>query len=143
MKKTLATILSIVMGVFILVGCDIKSKPISQTKTVSAEEIFTTLQEEGLTINDLEVYTADNDPNSLLGRPNQYVSKANFEFGSVETFKTEKDLKTRKEYIESVTQNMPALTEYMIVNGLYLLRLNKDLTPDQVSEFETAFMIIK
>lgn len=143
MKKKLAMILSIIVGAFVLVGCGPSSEQISQTKTFSAEEIFTILQEEGLTINDLEVYTTENDPNSLLGRPNQYVSKANFEFGSIETFKTEKDLKTRKEYIESVTQNMPALTEYMVVNGLYLLRLDKDLTPDQVSEFEVVFNTIK
>jgi hypothetical protein len=38
---------------------------------------------------------------------------------------------------------MPVLTEYLLVNGNCLLRLNKALTSDQLEEYKEAFMKVK
>ena len=128
----------------------------SVPKVLSAEEISNDLKGSSLAIDNIVVYTADTDVNHLLGKPGQYISKANFadttleqfdkanpKGGIVETFSNSKDLNARKDYIESIEQQMPALLETFVVNGNYLLRLNKDLTIDQVTAYKNAFMALK
>src|SRR5215218_5699616 len=85
----------------------------------SADEVLQALKDEELPIGESVAYTAKNDPNDLLGRPNQYTSKVTFEDtrlkpdpmadkfdvqngGSIEVFENQDDAITRKEYIESI-----------------------------------------
>lgn len=156
MKKLLTNLLLVVL-VFTFAGCSKSGpKPAVSTPQLTAEEISSKLKSQSLPIDNVIVYTEETDLNKLLGRPGQYISKVNFADttleqtgtddpvgGSIETFKNSKDLRTRKEYIESVTESMPAFTEYMIVNGNYLLRLNKGLTPEQMNKYKEAFMKLK
>lgn len=128
----------------------------NQKPSMTAEQISTNLKEANIPIDNVIVYTEETDVNKLLGRPNQYISKVNFadtrlkqydiknpKGGSIETFKNTKDLKARKAYIESVTKASPLYMEYIFDNGKYLLRLDKDLTNDQVNKYKEAFMSIK
>lgn len=101
--------------------------------------------------------TADNDPNHLLGRPNQYTSKVTFtdsrikaadvEYtkpgdvdrgGAVEVFGSAADAQARAKYIQAVTKSMPALAEYDYVHGSVLVRVSHYLTPDQAATYKGA-----
>ncbi|MFB8183280.1 hypothetical protein ACFC8N_46385 [Streptomyces sp. NPDC055966] len=101
--------------------------------------------------------TADNDPNHLLGRPNQYTSKVTFtdsrikaadvegtkpgdvdRGGAVEVFADPADAATRAKYIQAVTKSMPALAEYDYVHGTVLVRVSHYLTPAQASAYKKA-----
>ncbi|SDK29775.1 hypothetical protein SAMN04488074_10595 [Lentzea albidocapillata subsp. violacea] len=104
-----------------------------------------------------KVFTAEDDPNRQLGRPNSYTSKTFFtdsriaaellEFakendplrgGSVEVFETEALATARKNYIQEFGKTTPLLAEYNYVVGGVLLRVSKELTPAQAKEYETA-----
>jgi len=157
MKKSpvIVLMLGLLFFMFMLAGC---SKEVSVPKKVdlTAEQITTKLKEAKVPVTNVIVYTEQNDENKLLGRPNQYVSKVNFadsrieqldetnpKGGSIETFSNTKDLNNRKTYIETFVNSNPAFTEYLIVNGNYLLRLHKDLTGTQVEEYKQVFAGLK
>jgi len=165
MKKIIISFVLSICLILALVGCDNKYSPFTvgasagttaSVKPLSAGEITSKLQDAHLPITGVVVYTDETDDNKLLGRPNQYISKANFadtrlsqvditdpDGGSVETFKNASNLTARKTYIEKIFKDSPMFTEYLIVNGNYLLRLNKDLTAAQVEEYKTAFMAVE
>jgi hypothetical protein len=101
--------------------------------------------------------TADNDPNHLLGRPNQYTSKVTFtdsrikasdvEYtkpgdvdrgGAIEVFGSPSDAQIRAKYIQAVTKSMPALAEYDYVHGTAVVRVSHFLTPAQAAVYKTA-----
>ena len=101
--------------------------------------------------------TAENDPNHLLGRPNQYTSKVTFtdsrikaadvagtekgdveRGGAIEVFGSPADAAARAKYIQAVTKSMPALTEYDYVHGTVLIRVSHYLTPAQAASYKTA-----
>jgi hypothetical protein len=104
------------------------------------------------------VYSAQTDPNQLLGTPNLYVSKAAFTDtridpaqaketeigsvelgGSVEVFLDEADARARKQYIDETIADLPIdVSEYSYVRGPVLLRLSRRLTPEQAAEYESA-----
>ncbi|WP_435841444.1 hypothetical protein [Streptomyces gardneri] len=103
------------------------------------------------------VVTEDNDPNNLLGRPNQYTSKITFTDsrikagdvtgadpgrvelgGAIEVFTTAADAQARADYIQKVTKGMPMLVEYDYVSGPVLLRVSRYLTPTQVADDKTG-----
>lgn len=141
------------------------STSVKNTKT--AEEIVNELKANISFIGNIVVYTEETDLNNLLGRPNQYISKATFqdtrleqvnidnEFlteeerkeptgGTVEVFNNEEDMLKRKQYVESITSSISALSEYIYTRGNVLLRLEHELTPEQAKEYEEAlYEIIK
>ena len=101
--------------------------------------------------------TAENDPNHLLGRPNQYTSKVTFtdsrikaadvtgtekgdveRGGAIEVFGGPADAAARAKYIQAVTKSMPALTEYDYVHGTVVIRVSHYLTPAQAASYKTA-----
>lgn len=101
--------------------------------------------------------TAESDPNHLLGRPHQYTSKITFtdsripttdtdglkaddlqRGGSIETFATPADAKTRHDYIQAATSTIPALTEYGYLHGTTLIRVSRLLAPAQAGDYEKA-----
>ena len=112
----------------------------------------------GLPLGDVEVYTAETDPNGLIGQPGGYVSKLNFQDtrlevtgypfntengGSVEVFPTAVLATASKDYIQALATKDPLYAEYDYVNGPILLRLSKRLTPEQVAEYEQALKAIR
>lgn len=100
------------------------------------------------------MYSVDNDPNHLLGRPHQYTSKANWHDtrlklssgldvsggGSIESFANVDDLHARGDYVGRITRSAAVYAEYEYtsISGLFLLRLGHELTPDQASGYTSA-----
>ncbi|MFD8726160.1 hypothetical protein ACFV2H_51720 [Streptomyces sp. NPDC059629] len=103
------------------------------------------------------IVTAENDPNHLLGRPNQYTSKVTFtdsrikasdvegtdkddvdRGGAVEVFADAAGAQARAKYIETIIKSMPAFTEYDYVQGTTLVRVSQYLTPAQAGEYKAA-----
>jgi len=120
----------------------------------SAREVTKHLKASGLPIGKVTTYSASSDPNDLLGRPKQYVAKANFrdrradndgdkevdaaEGGSVEVFVDEGAAKTREEYLRAISESGPLFAEYVYRDGLVLLRVSSELTPNQAGAYEEA-----
>ncbi|KIZ16813.1 hypothetical protein [Streptomyces natalensis] len=106
--------------------------------------------------------TAANDPNHLLGRPNQYTSKIAFADsqipakdtepggakmyktgdvqlgGSVEVFSSPGDAAARTKYVAAVTKTVQWFAEYDYQHGDIVLRLSHLLTPDQAAKYKAA-----
>lgn len=160
MKKILYLLTILLM--FAVLGCGASAsvaptKEAPQVKLKTAEEISTTLKAKGLLIGTVVVYTAETDPNKLLGRPNQYTGKVKFadasinqpegkdpKGGSVEFFTNAADVKARKEYIDGIGKKLgPLFIEYSYINGTALLRLDSELTPDQAAQYEKIYMELK
>lgn len=105
------------------------------------------------------VYTADTDPNHLLGKPNSYTSEATFtdnrispadtagvrpgsiqKGGSVEVFANASSATIRQQRLAQLEKNAPLLaSEYTFTDGPALLRVSGRLTPAQAAEYATAF----
>lgn len=108
-------------------------------------------------------FDAKTDPNKQLGRPNQYIEKVSwpdpqidpkfesdgyydpdtdpteFKGGTIEKFKNSSDLNRRFTYIKNITLSMPTYNQYMYKKGLFLMRLDKELTPTQAKKYEKEF----
>lgn len=137
MKKIFSALLCSLL-LFAMVGCG------SSKTALTAEQYGDKLKEAGVAIDNVEVTTAENDKNELLGRPNGYTSKINFDNGSIEVFNDKEDATNRKEYIDNIGKKMPLVAEYSYINDAgVLLRINKKVTPDDAKKYEEAFMKIK
>ena len=111
------------------------------------EDVINAFKDAGLPIGVVVVYDEATDPNSLLGRPNQYIAKASWEDtrieqygdsprgGTVEIFDSTKALNDREEYLEQFV-TMPMFLQYMYKHKNMLVRIEGDLTPSQAKEYE-------
>ncbi len=120
----------------------------------TSTEVLAILKAAGAPIGTVTVFTAENDPNKLLGRPGQYVAKFNFVDtrleqpkgeivgGTIESFSNGDDLQRRLEYVKGISQSSPMFVEYEYTNGLMLLRLSGDLTPEQAEEYDSVFQSV-
>jgi hypothetical protein len=121
----------------------------------TADQIVQALKQ-SLPIGDSFSYTADNDPNHLLGRPGQYISKVNWidttltttntgadisvgDGGSIETFASLTDANARFTYIQGISRSSALFAEYEYQEGPYILRVSKAFTPDQAQAYDAAF----
>lgn len=105
----------------------------------------------------VKAYTAADDPNHMLGRPNGYTSKTAFadsrvpadqveglasdaveRGGSVEVYPDEAGAKARMDYIQTIGKSLPMASEYDYLAGPVLVRVSRILTPDQAKEYEAA-----
>ncbi|MGW1464846.1 hypothetical protein ACWCPT_10935 [Streptomyces sp. NPDC002308] len=126
-------------------------------KELTADDVFKTLSGQVASAELSGVVTEDNDPNHLLGRPNQYTGKVTFTDsrikadnvagadsgsvelgGAIEVFATAADSQARAEYIQTVTKGLPTLAEYDYVSGTVLIRVSHYLTPAQAAEYKAA-----
>ncbi|MFF9178669.1 hypothetical protein [Streptomyces sp. NPDC014793] len=133
------------------------AKPVPPQEPVTARQVLAKLSDQVGAAKLNTVVTAENDPNKLLGRPQQYTSKVTFtdsriaasdvvgldkddslRGGAVEVFGTAGDAKARSDYIQSVTKSMPALAEYHYLDGPVLVRVSHYLTPKQAGEYKAA-----
>lgn len=128
------------------------TETIEQTdEMLTANDVLTYLQEKCSNIGNYVEYTEETDTNQLLGRPNQYTSKINVAdtrveqtnpddpIGfSIEVFSNSEDALARQEYIGSIIEQMPMMSEYDYINDYILIRVNKSLTPSQAEEYENA-----
>jgi hypothetical protein len=131
------------------------------SEALTAEQVTQKLAEKVPSVTLTKAYTAEDDPNKLLGRPGQYTSKTAFadsrvpkeglpadntqteHGGGVEVFPDEAGANARKELIQKLGQSMGGLiAEYDYVKGGVLVRVSSKLTPDQAKEYETALSAI-
>jgi len=154
LQKILVVVILLLFA-FIFAGCNgskqvTSNKPIQKEKSVyTASEVLQALKKANLPIGKYEEYTAKTNTNKLLGRPNQYTGKINFEdtrikeddsdlSDSIEVFKNQSDLEARKAYTENISKNIAFLNQYIYAHKNILLRLDNALTPDQAKEYEKA-----
>jgi len=126
--------------------------PEAPVASLTGEGIVELFKAAGLPIGAVVIYTAETDPNKLLGRPNQYIAKAAWHDtrvpaptvlgepktsngGGLEIYTDEAGARSRMEYLQAFGKKMPLLAEYDFVRGPILLRVAKDLTPDQADEY--------
>lgn len=127
---------------------------------LSAEEVVERLKAEGAPITDVQAFTAETDPNNLLGRPGEYTGKAAFHDerledealpnseegervdaeagGSVEVFENTEDAEERADYVRGFTEGGGVFGEYNYLRGHVFLRVANELTPTQAEEYERA-----
>ena len=126
---------------------------------VKPEQVIEALKGSNLPIGRVDVYTEDNDPTRLLGRPRSYIGKAVFHDtryklapdasnnliswqdwgGTTEIFGNKADLDLGKKKIKRQQERFGQLPpEYQYENGLVLLRLAHVFTPGQAKEYESA-----
>ena len=119
---------------------------------IDAGAVIAALKTMGLPIGESLAYTAETDPNKMLGRPNGYTSKATFHDsrlkqrgpmdldggGSVEVFASADEAESRKKYIDGIGKAGAVLSEYSWLKGAVLLRVSRELTPDQANAYRDA-----
>lgn len=127
----------------------------SRQQSLTAQQVVEQLAQRVPTVKPGVVYTAETDPNHLLGRPGQYLSKAMFVDtrikpgaidspdsvavgGSVEVFADGQGAQARMKYIQAITAGFPTAAEYDYASGPVLVRVGKTLTPAQASEYQKA-----
>jgi hypothetical protein len=122
---------------------------------LGAEAFLAALRLGGVPIADTETYSAESDPEKLLGRPNQYVARAAWRDtrinvspppgkkpepgiasgGIVEIFANERDRETRQTMLaQAATQPPPG--QHLYGKGRVLVRVSRELTPAQAADYE-------
>jgi hypothetical protein len=167
----MSRVLLVILGLMLLTAC-VTSQPDQQPgsgeqhgqQALTAERVVAGLTKAIPTAKLSVVFTAESDPNHMLGRPNGYLSKAAFTDsrvdlthpsvyvdttkgavdlgGSVEVFLSEQGAQARAKYIKDLSAAKPVLTAYEYVAGPVLLRLGKSLTPAQAAEYQKALAVI-
>ncbi|HEV7681680.1 MAG TPA: hypothetical protein VGO68_06135 [Pyrinomonadaceae bacterium] len=116
--------------------------------TLDVDQIVKAFKAAAIPIQNEVIYTAENDTNKLLGRPHQYIGKANWndvrapalikgdQDMTVEVFASAEDMENRRSYVESIQKKISPLAQYHFTHKNALLRLNHKLTPAQAAEYE-------
>lgn len=123
----------------------------------TAEEVFADIASKVDTAKLVKVYTEDDDPNDLLGRPNGYTSKIAFSDsriskddidgtakdaiergGSIEVYPDAAGAKARATYIQDMLKATGFGTEYDYVKGPILVRVTGNLTPTKAKDYQAA-----
>lgn len=146
MRKVASLILLVVM-VFSLSACG-SSEPKVE---VTAESSLTSLQEKIPNVASVVVYNEETDPNENLGRPGQYIGKADFfddrmedtedNAGTIEFFSSESDCNDRYEYLCKLSDpelGVFGVNQYIYKYDLAVFRVSFDLTPTQAEEYKAA-----
>lgn len=100
-----------------------------------------------MALTNVVVYSATTDPNHLLGRQGEYISKVNWGGyannnsqsvgGSIEVFANVPDAMARLTYLQAF--RAPFGDGYDYMTGTALLRLSNYYTPSQADGFHIAF----
>ncbi|MEQ9321871.1 MAG: hypothetical protein RIF41_22070 [Polyangiaceae bacterium] len=97
-----------------------------------------------------EVITEEkgNDPNKLIGRPNQYLAKTNWKIdgndATLEVFATAEDATNRAEYVRGLGKKAPMFLQYVYVHPQRhaVLRVLKELAPTEAEKWEALLLSI-
>ncbi|WP_405879445.1 hypothetical protein OG762_12825 [Streptomyces sp. NBC_01136] len=164
MRRFVLPIAAVLLAGLAACGPSDKPKPVDNgkasttaSKPLDAASAFTQLSGKVASAKLSGTVTAANDPNHLLGRPNQYTSKTTFtdsriaaadvsgtqpgdvdRGGAIEVFADPAGAKARAAYIQSIAKAMPAVAEYDYVHGTVVVRVSHYLTPAQTAAYKTA-----
>ncbi len=111
---------------------------------VNAGNTMIAFKKAGIPVTNQTAYNKNTDPEKRLARPNMYIEKIGWvddrvapEGGIIEVFLSEDDLQQRKQALES-EQAAAGTTEHMLTRINILVRLSKNLSSEQVAEYQTA-----
>ncbi len=122
----------------------------------TVDQLLQGLKAHGLPIGASFTYNAANDLNHDLGRPGQYIGKVNFKDtritsteqgaaisvsngGSIEVFANTTDAAHRFAYLQALSKSgVPQFVEYEYLDGVVILRISSQLTPDQAAAYRVA-----
>jgi hypothetical protein len=122
-----------------------------------ALQVLNQLKANGMPIATATSFTPSTDPVHLLGRPGQYIGKVAFhdarvpsdaqpntldvvDGGSIEIFQNIQTAQAAEDYINQMSQaGALFFTEYDYFNGIVLLRLSSQLTPDEAHIYKNVF----
>ena len=125
---------------------------------LTADAILAKFKAAQLPVASTYAFTADTDPNHLLGRPNGYVAKLSWTDsripasdtsgaqqgdvalgGSLEQYATTAAAQARETYIQGILKADPMLgTEYDYVVGDVVVRVSQYLTPAEAQAYQAA-----
>ena len=143
----------LLVAVAVMAAFSFTSACFAQTYTPAtpAEVAAYSLGGSGLPVEAMVIYTADTDPNHLLGRPGQYTGKVSWHDiragdlvdgitpeSTIETFDSLTDLQRRATYMNAIINASPLFGQYMFEDDahLALLRVPFALTADQAADYQ-------
>lgn len=141
----------VLLAVLALAGCGGKT-PVAQTGPEPTPVVKTAGDiANAMALGKVTVWTAETDPNRLLGRPGGYTSAATIVDkritctetatscgATIEVYPTADEALTRSQYIQSLLGGALG-TEYHYFTGTALLRVTGELTPDQAKVYAAKF----
>ena len=149
--KKLAMMLTMVCIILGLTACGgNKEEP---KKQMTAEELLTALKEKVPEVGEIVAYTEETDPNENLGRPGEYIGKADFEDttleqlgeylcgGTIEVFSSKSDCNDRYKYLGKMSDpelGAFGVNQYIFKYDLVIFRVDYDVTPSKAEEYKTA-----
>lgn len=122
-------------------------------KQMTAEELLTSLKEKVPEVGEIVVYTEETDPNENLGRPGEYIGKADFEDttleqlgeylcgGTIEVFSSKSDCSDRYKYLSKMSDpelGAFGVNQYIFKYDLVIFRVDYDVPPSKAEEYKTA-----
>lgn len=96
-------------------------------------------------VKDTTIFTAETDPNKLLGRPGQYLVKMSWklegEDATLEVFRAPDDAQKRADYTTQIGKSSPMFLQYVYLNlkRSAVLRLPKEVTPASAKAWQAMF----
>lgn len=115
-----------------------------KTAGVNAGNTVTAFKTAGIPVTNQIVYNRQTDPEKRQTRRNMYIEKIAWvdnrvapEGGIIEVFLNEEDMQQRKQALES-EQAAAGAAEHMLTRVNILVRLSKNLSPEQVAEYQNA-----
>jgi hypothetical protein len=176
----MARVLVLVVCAVLLAGCSrgggssgVAAPPVAsptvaqvqESRALSAEQVAKKLKAAGVPLRVIVVYTAETDPNHLMGRPGgNYTSKLAFadsrvkpedvQFaekdalergGSIEVFESAGDAQTRAADIDGKIKAVKGLVppEYHYLRGGVLVRVTGNLSPSQAKTYGRALTALR
>jgi len=122
---------------------------------LTAENLAEQLRDAGAPVGETASYNESTDPDGLLGRPGQYLSRINFadlrirplasdvievkDGGAIEVFASPADAARRLDSLEGIAGDLATRRH---VEGRVLLRLSDALTVEEASVYEGAFRTV-
>lgn len=148
MKKTGCMTLAAIVCVLLFSAC--ANWGVQTQKT--AKELVVALKEKGFPMETIIEYDEASDTSGLLGKPNQYTSKARFSDnrleqtmgkenpfgGTIEVFSNGKDAKARFEFLEGSTGPNSILRQYYYLKGNVVLRIDRGLAEEEGEKYSVA-----
>lgn len=166
MKKLVPLLLVAIMAIS-LSACSAPQKKDVELEKLNATEVIQMLKDTGFPLKEITTYDEKTDPNLLLGRPNQYTSKAeatdtlilqiaydktmkDFVFQTIEEFEATSvhnlgvDVEVfdtpelAKKRMDYIQSFSYLVHEYDYIQGGVLMRVSGYLTPSQAKVYEKA-----